>query len=335
MRFFRNREVRRQGILSGGIVLVMAAAARGISGEAAAAVLMTGSALMAVFLFYTWRRYETIRKLSESLDEILHTGNTIELRHFREGDLEILRDEIGKLLLRMERQSQLLKEDREQLAEALADISHQIRTPLTSLGLMAERLRSREGQDAAQRSVLREMTGQIGRISWLVDTLLKLSRLDAGVMTLQMERFLAADMVKEAIRPFEVSAELHDQKICVSGGEKMEIQGDRAWTMEALQNVVKNGLEHTPDGGMLRIEMQETALYGQIAVVDSGEGIAPEDMPHLFERFYKGKHAKKDSFGIGLALARAILAEENAVIFAENSPGAGGRIVLRFYGKEK
>lgn len=337
MEIFRNRDMKQQGIAALAVVLTGSLLSLYISAEAAAAVALTGGILSFLFLWFSWRKYRSIQSLSESLDEILHKEEALEIGHFKEGDLEVLRDEIVKLTARLNQQALQLKEDKRFLADALADISHQIRTPLTSLNLIAQRLRNPELSPEKQKSLQREMTHMLSRISWLVNTLLKLSRLDAGTVTFQHTCFRAVDLLEEALRPFAVSMELRGQTCIREWTGEEEIWGDYGWTLEAVGNVVKNALEYTPEGGRLQLTVRKTALYTELVVTDSGKGIPQEDIPHLFERFYKGKNAGKESFGIGLALTRAILSMEEGTIFAGNAKetGWGGRFTLRFYGRKE
>lgn len=338
MTFFRNRDIRLQCAAFAGMILAGASLALLTVREAVLPVLLAGCAFWGMSLLFAWKRYRAVRRLGEELDGILHgeqqgdkSGSEAKLQHFREGDLEVLRDEIEKLLTRLNQQSALLEEDKRRLSEALADISHQIRTPLTSLNLQAERLRSPALGEEEKRALLREMTGMLSRIGWLVETLLKLSRLEAGTVRLKKEEFLAEDLVREALRPFEISMELHSQ-ICVRELEPgTVIQGDYTWTLEAVQNVIKNALEHTPEGGKVWVRARSTPLFAEIQVTDSGKGISERDLPHVFERFYRGESAAAGSFGIGLALARSILAGQDGVIRAGNSQGKGGQFTMRFY----
>lgn len=332
MGMWKNRDIWIPASVSAAIILaVTLAAAVIISPEAAGAVAFMGICLFALFMGTAFFREKSIRKLSEELDRILHGEEGLEISHFREGDLEILRDEIAKMTWTLNQQSRRLADDKAQLSRALADISHQIRTPLTSVNLMAERMRRPDISEGEWRKLLREMSHMLGRIGWLVDTLLKLSRLDAGTVTLKQEKFPVSSLIEDALRTFAVSMELHGQTCIADESEDICISGDYTWTLEALQNVMKNALEHTPEGGKIWIEIKDTVLYVQMSVIDSGPGIPKEDIPHLFERFYRGKTAGKDSFGIGLSLSRAVLSLENAVILAENSKDRGGCFILRFY----
>ena len=141
-----------------------------------------------------------------------------------------------------------------------------------------------------------------------------------------MEGFL-----KKVLEPFEIQMDLRDQRCRIEGAEGMTFTADEAWTLEAVHNVVKNSLEYTPDGKVLEISCEDNPLYPEISVNDSGPGIDPEDLPHLFERFYKGKNAGSSSFGIGLALAQSIMSRQNGVIRAENRKEGGSRFRIRFY----
>lgn len=339
MEFFRNRDVRQQCLLFAVVLLAATGAAFSVSRQAALPVFLTGAVFAAISLLFTWRRTRDVQRLAEELDGFLHMetkGSSsgrgdMQMQHFREGDLEVLRDEIEKLLVRLSRQSALLMADKRQLSEALADISHQIRTPLTSLNLQAERLRSSALTEDERRALLREMTGMLSRIGWLVETLLKLSKLEAGTVVMRKEEFPAGELAREALKPFEISMEIHGQECIFDLSGEPAIRGDYTWTLEAVQNVIKNALEHTPEGGRIWISLRETPLFAEIIITDSGAGIADKDLPHVFERFYRGQNAAARNFGIGLALARSILAGENGVILAGNSKGRGGQFTMRFY----
>lgn len=284
-----------------------------------------------VFAVLFCRQRAQIRRLTEDVDEILHGNTGLELSAYREGEAAILRDEIYKMTVRLREQAERLSNDKKELADALTDISHQIRTPLTALNLMSARFSSAELTEEERRRVCLDMKKMLGRIDWLVTSLLKMSKLDADAISFYMEEVRMAQLAKDALEPFLIQAEVKEIRVSCEGPESTAFCGDRAWTLEALQNILKNCLEYTPCGGNLRISWEENALYAAIAVTDDGPGIAPEDLPHLFERFYRGKNAGQESFGVGLALAQMIAARENGVILAENAAGGGSRFELRFY----
>lgn len=294
---------------------------------AAAAALLFGGIYV-----YKMRKYKkSLRRLSGEMDRILHGSGELVLGNYEEGEISILRDEIYKMTVRLREQSETLTEDKEALADSLADISHQIRTPLTTLNLMTARM-MQEGDDPEQRKrILREMNRMLERIEWLITALLKISKLDAGAICLEPADISMEGFLKKVMEPFEIQMDLRDQRCRIEGAEGMTFTADEAWTLEAVRNVVKNSLEYTPDGKALEISCVNNPLYTEISVCDSGPGIDPEDLPHLFDRFYKGKNAGSSSFGIGLALAQSIMSRQNGVIRAENRKEGGSRFRIRFY----
>lgn len=331
MGVFRNKNVRNQFILSLFFLVFTGIIAFVFDRKAGIFVLLSGTGLCILQIVFAEKRYKEIRLLSQQLDEILHEGGSMELRHFREGDVEILRDELQKMLLRLEEQTELLEKEKMSLADSLADISHQIRTPLTTLNLLVERLKKNTGDISSRQSLLREAEQMLDRIQWLVTSLLRLSKLDAGAIVLKPQTILLSSFFREVMKPFDVSMDVRGQSLEISGDGSTEVQGDYNWTMEAIGNVIKNSLEYTPEGGLLLIEWTENPLFTEIKITDSGKGIPKEDIPHLFERFYRGKNAGNHSFGIGLSLSRAILAQENAVIYGQNVSPLGAQFVIRFY----
>lgn len=331
MGIFRNKSVRNQLFLSLLFLIFTGIIAFVFDRKAGVFVLFSGTGLCIFQTVFAEKRYKEIRFLSQQLDEILHTGGGVELRHFREGDVEILRDELQKMILRLEEQTELLEKEKMSLADSLADISHQIRTPLTTLNLLVERMKKNTGDSSSRQSLLREAEQMLDRIQWLMTSLLRLSKLDAGAIVLKPQKIVLASFFQEVMKPFAVSMDIRGQSLEVNGDRNTEVQGDYNWTLEAIGNVVKNSLEYTPEGGRLLIDWEDNPLFTEIKITDSGQGIPKEDIPHLFERFYRGKNAGNHSFGIGLSLSRAILSQENAVIYGQNAAPMGAQFVIRFY----
>ena len=176
---------------------------------------------------------------------------------------------------------------------------------------------------------MHELDVLLSRIDWLIVALLKISKLDAGTAHFQAEEVALADLVAKAVSPVLIPIELKEQTLEISA--EGSFVGDLSWTSEALGNIVKNCMEHTPTGGRIEIAARETPLYAEITVSDSGNGIDADDLPHVFERFYKGKNSSGNSFGIGLALARMIVTSQNGTLKAENKPGGGAKFTMRFY----
>lgn len=291
--------------------------------------LVLGAIPAGIFYLQKEKLRRRIRSLNSEIDEILHGNTRLELTKFQEGEIAILRDEIYKMTVRLREQAECLKEDKKELADSLADISHQIRTPLTSLNLMCARL-SAELRGTEQKQLLREMQRMLARIEWLVTTLLKMSKLEAGTIAFHIEEICVRQLVDQALEPFQIAAEIREIEI-VKNGEDSSFLGDWAWTLEAVGNVLKNCLEYTPERGKVEIFWEENPLYVQIAIKDNGPGIAKEDLKHLFERFYRGQNAGKEGFGIGLSLAQMIVARENGVIRVSNCPEGGSCFTIRFH----
>ena len=294
-------------------------------------LLAEGILCSALYLLCMKRRYEDVEKLTQKIDRILHGEDQLELGEYQEGDLEILKDEIYKMTVRLREQNEHLKKEKTFLADALANISHQIRTPLTSVNLMLERIRKQDLEERQKRKIYREMAEMLQRMEWLILGLLKISKLDAGAVVLDKQRIQVEPFIREVVRSLEIPMELREQKLILKGTSDAAFYGDASWTMEAVGNVLKNCMEHTPDEGKIKITCSQNPLYTEFVIEDGGNGFSRKDLPHLFERFYRGEQAAKDSAGIGLALAKLILEAQNGQITAENSESGHARFRIKIY----
>ena len=169
----------------------------------------------------------------------------------------------------------------------------------------------------------------LSRIDWLITTLLKISKLDAGTVTFKEEKVSLQMLINKSCSTLLVPIELRGQELVINANG--DFVGDLSWTCEAIGNIVKNCMEHTQEGGKIEIEACENALYTEIIIKDNGTGIAKEDMPHIFERFYKGKDSDDKSFGVGLALSRMIITSQKGTVKAENHNPHGAKFTIRFY----
>ena len=326
----KNKEFRNMIIISAVITILAAIPVAIFLGvPAGAAVFITGVLLTVLFIVYTKNRYKKIEKLNDYLVRVLSENDTDEILDQEEGELSILKTNIYKTTSTLKYQKELLADDKKNLAAALADISHQLKTPLTSMMVMNDLLVDEQDEDK-RTEFLQTQSSQLDRMNWLIQTLLKLSKLDAGTIVLKREDVLATELVEEAIKPFEIQFDLRNISF-ESDVSKVNIRCDKNWTVEAIQNIIKNCIEHMDDGGQLFIAVTDTNIFTQLTIKDTGCGIAAEDVPHIFERFYKGKNAGKDSVGIGLALSKSILEEEQAEINVESSEGVGTRFIIKFY----
>lgn len=306
---------------------------------AAAWTAACGVALLALYATTTSLRYRRIAQLSERLDRALSGERDVSFRGMGEGELAILASQLDKTVTRLVVANEELEAEKHALTDALADISHQLRTPLTSLGIELELMRKAAATPEDSQRV-RDCGRMLEQLQWLVSSLLKLARLDAGVVCLERRRVDVAALVTAAQEPLAVAADLAGVAFLAKVDPGCSFMGDAAWTREALTNVLKNCVEHTPAGGTVSITAREDAVACRIRVEDTGPGIAEKDLPHVFERFYHGTSnpARRDEdtcnpsgVGIGLSLSRALLVAQGAQITASNaSPTGGARFDLVF-----
>lgn len=323
MGYFRNPEVRMECIVWGVLVL-LAAIIGGLAG------VFIGIVFAAFHFWSSVLRYRRIRVLADEIQHFLHGSDFVDISEEREGELAVLRSEIRKMVNKLSHQTELLAEDKRYLMNSIADISHQIRTPLTAINLIVSRLRGDCGKEKRQELV-RELERLLCHMDWLIETLLKMAKLDAGTVRMKKVPVSVPALLQEATGDLVIPMELRQQSLSVSCPEDASFQGDLSWTREALGNLVKNCVDHTPEGGAVDISVTDNALYTEIVVSDNGPGIAQEDLPHIFERFYKGKDSSKSSVGIGLALARMIVKEQGGILSASNAREGGARFEMRFY----
>ena len=330
MKFLRNPEIIKTLFLWIAITAVASIAAAVWDRRFGCFTLGLSLLFLLIHMGITYRRYRRLYDLSADIDRILHGDDTpISLDSYQEGELGILQSEVSKMTVRLRQQRQQLQEDKIYLADLIADISHQIRTPLTSANLLISLLSDLNLTDQRRIQLTHELLSLLSRVDWLITTLLKLSKLDAGTVRFQRETIPMERLIREGTAPLLVAMELREQNLVIKAGGNFT--GDVGWTAEALGNIVKNCMEHTSNGGTIAITADENALFTQITVEDSGCGIDAADLPHIFERFYKGKHSGDKSFGIGLALARTIITAQNGSVKAENRKPNGARFTVRFY----
>lgn len=343
----RNRELMLLVCTYVGATLLVALAACALSGSAACFwVIGTACVLGIVVSLFTRARYRAIARLAAQLDECLFAERPALLDGAREGELAILTNEIGKLLQKLAISVEQLERDRSLLADSLADISHQLKTPLTSLGLTTELLRKQIGgldgvaTDASRDALARVRTIERlqNQVMWLVSSLLKLARVDAGAIKLLHAPVDAEKLVEEAYGPLAIAFDIADVTFVRTIQPGSTFIGDQGWTAEALRNVLKNCLEHTPAGGIVSVQALEDALAFRIVVTDTGPGIAAVDLPHIFERFYRGTDrsdgadsVEPKGVGIGLALAKSLITAQDGRIRASNiTDETGATVGARF-----
>ena len=327
----RNRELRflAAAWLAVGALCVLLSLA--CSPAAALAAGGTALALGLVYSVFTAWRYREIRRLSTYLSRVYSGGKPLDIRDNREGELSVLKNDLYKITCVLQRQAEQLYADKDYLAQALANISHQLKTPLTGLFVMNDLLRDEKLPPEKRREFLASSGEQLERIEWLVASLLTLSRIDADVITFKKEAVSISQLLAKAAEPLAAPMEAENIVLRNTCPPDIHWQGDGGWTAEALTNVLKNAVEYSPAGGTITVCVAENPLHTEIVVTDEGPGFAEEDLPFLFQRFYKGQKAQSGSVGIGLALAKTILQSQNGDIFACNAPEGGARFIIKLY----
>lgn len=326
---FRNREIRQAAILFFVTAFCAVAAGFVISAAAGALAAVLACLLGTQFYIVTRARYQRIAQLSEQIDMALHSDEHLYISEAEEGELSILQSEIVKMTLRIREQNDALRNEKKHLADSLADISHQLRTPLTSVNIILSLL-EKDARQEEQKALIREAGELFEQMDFLLASLLKLSRLDAGIVVFKKERIDIVSLTAASLRPFLIPIELHNIRIRTDIPEGVEISGDFKWISEALRNIIKNSMESVGDNGKIEIACEDNPLFTQITIHDDGAGFAQEDMPHLFERFYRGKDADAAGYGIGLALSRTVIMGQGGTLTARNHPGGGAVFRIRF-----
>lgn len=304
---------------------------------AAICTFATGLIVTVIFIILTNRRYRALAKMAANLDRVLAGERDIRLRDMSEGELAILSSEIDKVIARLNLTVDELQAEKLALSDALADISHQLKTPLTSIAISTELIRDRlsargDSEDLVER--LRLIQTLQARVEDLVAALLKLARIDAGVIKLVCGAVDARELVRKSFEPLAIAFDIADVRFSADVQDGASYEGDLTWSVEALENILKNCMEHTPAGGCVSVRVTEDVLACRIRIEDTGPGIAESDLPHIFERFYRGSRdanaapseVNPAGVGIGLALSKSLVTAQGGTLTAENLRDENGNV---------
>lgn len=304
---------------------------------AAICTFVTGLIVTVIFMILTDRRYRALAKMAANLDRVLAGERDIRLRDMSEGELAILSSEIDKVIARLNLTVDELQAEKLALSDALADISHQLKTPLTSIAISTELIRDRlsargDSEDLVER--LRLIQTLQARVEDLVSALLKLARIDAGVIKLVCGAVDAHELVRKSFEPLAIAFDIADVRFSADVQDGASYEGDLTWSVEALENILKNCMEHTPAGGCVSVRVTEDVLACRIRIEDTGPGIAESDLPHIFERFYRGSRdanatpseVNPAGVGIGLALSKSLVTAQGGTLTAENLRDENGNV---------
>ncbi|MBR1506704.1 MAG: HAMP domain-containing histidine kinase [Eubacterium sp.] len=299
-----------------------------------------------------------IHNLNDRKYDLMMSDNT-------EDELSLLRNEIYKTTVILKEIAEDKVKETERLSESLADISHQLRTPLTSMSLMIDNIcDDEEMPEELRREFLTDIQSEVTWMSSLVNSLLILAKFDAGTIVMKEEEIDADELLQESVKRLGVLLELHGVSVVWGDGTKLgekagtgaepgagaekaegvagtgggigkaesgiRFKGDKKWQLEAVSNIIKNCAEHTPEGGHIHLSVEQNSIYTKITVRDEGEGMNPDDMRHIFERFYKAQNARPESIGIGLSLAKSIVETQKGYITVDSEPGKGSTFEIRY-----
>lgn len=338
----RNREIAR---FSAGVLAISAAAVAAaycfVGDAAAACVAATVILLTCVFAVFTHARYQELSLLSSKIDAIPNGDRNLSFEGMQEGELSILANELDKMVSRLYLTTDQLERESASLADSLADISHQLKTPMTSMSIMCELMKTRVRESSnIDEDDARYLLGKLRsvqllqeRVRWLVSVLLKLARIDAGVVKLATQQVDAAVVVKEAAESLAIPFDLANVELVLNLEDGSSYIGDAAWSREAILNVMKNCMEHAGEGGCVEVSVSHDALACRICIQDTGPGISPEDLPHVFERFYRGEDSGEatatdpSGVGIGLSLAQSLVSAQGGAIKASNARDRDGAVL--------
>ena len=297
-------------------------------------ILFIGLALSIILLYLKHENNQDkeIKRIVKCIKEINKKNYAINIEDNTEDELSILKNEIYKTTVMLKEMAESSKDDKLRLKDSLSDISHQLKTPLTSINIMLDNILDNPNMDEdTKEKFIQSIKREVTNISNLATEILKLSKFDANVVRFENKEVLVKDIIKKAISNVEMMAEIKNVEIKVVFHDNVKLVCDLNWQVEAIINILKNCIEHSSENSFINIEVIDNKIYKEIIIKDSGEGIDKKDLLHIFERFYKGKNSSKDSVGIGLALAKKIIEMNNGSISVNSVKGKGTVFTIRYY----
>ena len=279
------------------------------------------------------QRRQTAKRLCDDIDLILRGEDRIDFDEYREGELSVLAAEIHKMTVRLREQNAALRKEKQFAKEAMEDISHQLRTPLTSVMMILGLMGGPDLAETERMEYLRELYELLSRMKWLIETMLGLSRIEADAVRFAREPVSCRVLIDRAVETVSVTAELKGVEIQSNLKGEPCFVGDLRYTAEALVNLLKNAVEHTAPGGTVTVSAKETAGSIAITIADTGDGIPEAELPYIFERFRRASEYTKNGFGIGLAFAQKVISAQDGSLRAANRSPNGAVFTIRFYTK--
>lgn len=287
--------------------------------------------LLIIVNIYYHSRNKKIQEIIKYIEAINNKNYDLKIAENTEEDLSNFRNELYKIAVMLKEQASQSINDKKALQTSLEDISHQLKTPLTSISIMLDNIRENPNMDEHTRQeFIYEISRQINWINWLVISLLKLSKLDSNTAVFVQKEIKVEDLINNVVKNLAIPIDIKQQNVIVNGSSDVMFVGDYNWQLEALTNIVKNCIEHTVENKNIYINWEENNFYTKIVIKDEGVGIDKKDVKHIFERFYKGKNSSENSVGIGLALAKSIIEKDNGYIICTSELGRGTTFEIKY-----
>ena len=296
-----------------------------------AIIVLLGVIAIIVALIYTNKRDKSLRSINKYLDKVNNGNYELKIEDNGEDEISRLRNELYKTTILLRESAENSEKEKTNLSNSLADISHQLKTPLTSIRIMLDNIEENPNMDEKTRNeFIEEISRQIDWISSLVISLLKLAKFDAGAIIMQDTQINVKKLIDNVINNLAIMIDIKNIKIEEKIDEDVILRADYNWQLEALTNIIKNCIEHSKEDSKIKIEVENNSIFVKIKITDEGEGIAKEDISHIFERFYKSKQASENSIGIGLSLAKTIIEKENGYIKVDSELGKGTTFEIKY-----
>lgn len=289
-----------------------------------------GLAFAVLFLGYLKIQKKQTMDIAKRIERINLGDYSLQIDRNSEDELSLLDNQIYRTAVKFREQAENSNKDKENLQKSLSDISHQLKTPLTSIIVMVDNILDDDDMPLEiRREFLNDIKHNTNTISFLVQSLLKLSKLDAEAVKFRYEQVEVKSIVDECIKNTAVMAEILGVRLETDCNDII-LNCDKKWLCEAVTNIIKNCIEHSHNGN-IKITAEQNKLYTKISIKDNGSGIDKEDLPHIFERFYKGKNSSDDSVGIGLSLAKTIIEKQGGYISVSSELNKGSEFVIKFF----
>ena len=283
-------------------------------------LITTSISLLIVFMLYERKQDKEIDKITKYLEAINDKNYTLKIDENSEEELSILKNELYKVTVMLRENASNTLKDKINLKRALEDISHQLKTPLTSILIILDNLIDNPEMDYQTRvEFLHDLKRETTRIQSLIQSILKLSKFDSNTVQFIKQDIYLKQIIDEAIKNTGSLADLKNIKINFEGNKKIKLNCDLLWQIEAITNILKNCIEHSKENTQIDIKYNNNSVYSYITITDYGEGISKEDLPHIFERFYRGKNSSNESIGIGLSLSKTIIESNNGIVSVESN----------------